>query len=230
VTTDWAPPLVVSVADAMRGFSPDVCDRLLTDPRMKGVWIELGRHEVKALPAALDDNLRVDHWLGQFDASPKDEAAVAFFASAVIIFTLRNRVVKKHELEKEAERWQDGAALCREALSGLHRARVDPALAAALSVSADYFEGHATSIKTASASSPCVVERNARKRAPGGGKGTDGNENVRGQVRKVAEVTEQIFGTFLYGTVACAASVATGLKISRKNVEKWCSGLSRVSP
>ncbi len=159
-----------------------------------------------------------------------DSACASFFLATAIIFTIRNATVREHDLELEVSRWRDGAKLCREALSSPHRATVEPDLAAALKMSADYFEGWAKFIELTSAGSPYLIKRNAHERAPGGRKGTGGNENVRGQVRELAEATEQIFGTFLYGTVARAASVATGLKISSENVEKWCSGLSRVSP
>ena len=91
-----------------------------------------------------------------------DGARASFFLSTAIIFTLSNPVVKKDEIDEEARRWRGGASLCREALSGIHRARVDPTLAAALSVSADYFDWYATSIEAASKDSPYLIERNSR--------------------------------------------------------------------
>jgi hypothetical protein len=153
------------------------------------------------------------------DAYLANSAGASFFLATAIIFTLRNRTVKEYDIEQEAWRWQTGAALCREALSSPHRATVDPALAAALSMSADYFDGHATSIGTGATASYYVIKRNSRLRAPGE------DENIRGQVREVAAVTKKIFGRALYGTVATAASVATDLKISGNNAEKWCADL-----
>lgn len=224
MTPDWVPPLIVSVAGAMRAFNPEIVDRLLTDPRMKGVWRSIGGREVEALPADLPDNRRADNWLGQVRASPKDQAAVAFFTSAVITFAIGNPTVREGAIAHEARRWRIGAALCREALSGMHRATVDPHLAAALRMSADYFEGFARSVETASAGSPYVIGRNSRKRAPGGGNERLGDENVRGQVCDLAEVTRKIFGSVLRGPVA---SVATGLDIQPKSVENWSTSTPR---
>jgi hypothetical protein len=94
----WVPPLVVSVAGKMRGFSPEIVDRLLTDPKMETVWREIGQHPVKPLPAHLEGNLRVNHWLGHdVEASPKDEAAVAFFACVVIQVGLRNKARERRD-------------------------------------------------------------------------------------------------------------------------------------
>jgi hypothetical protein len=217
----WVPPMIVSLASAMSSFGQEIADRLLTDPKMESVWQTLTVTDVDA--AALEklpENLRLDHWveasLGTRDATDNDAACAAFFASAVIIFTLGNRSVKEHDIKREMSRWRDGAALCREALSGPHRARVDPALAAALSMSADYFEGWAGSIERSAASSPYLIGRGARKKGV-----LRRNDNIRGQVCDLARITHKVFGSFLHVPIATAATVVTGQSISPKSVENW---------
>ena len=150
-----------------------------------------------------------------------DNACASFFLAATIVFTLDNRTVTESKIKREVNRWQDGARLCREALNS--HATVNPDHAEALAKTAVYFEEHAKFIETMSAKSPYFINRNARERAPGATKGRTGNENVRGQVRELAAVTEQIFGHFLYGTVATVVSVASGLSITPTSVENWCA-------
>jgi hypothetical protein len=192
---------------------------------MESVWRTLRAIDGDAAALeALPPNLRLDNWveasLEMRDATANDKACAAFFASAVITFTNKNPTVKEYDIEQQAKRWRDGAKLCREALSGMHRARVDPALAAALSMSADYFEGWASSIERSAASSPYLIGRGARLRAPGG------NENIRGQVCDLAHVAHGVFGLSLYVPIATAACVVTGQAISSKSVENW----SKASP
>jgi hypothetical protein len=150
-TWDTAPP-----PDTETGFS---CLPPLLAAKLAG---RMSVDEVNREDARYRRDLRV--------AYLADSACASFFLAAAIIFTLRNSTVKEYDLEQEAWRWRTGAALCREALSSPHLATVDPALAAALSMSADYFDGHATSIGTGAAASYYVIERNSRLRAPGGGK------------------------------------------------------------
>jgi hypothetical protein len=227
---DWVPPLMVSLASAMRPFGQEIVDRLLTDPQMESVWRILRAKSVdQAALEKLPPNLRLDNWveasLETRDATANDAACAAFFAYAVIIFTLGNRSVKEQDIKREMSRWRDGAAICREALSGVHRATVDPALAAALSMSADYFEEWARSLERSAANSPYLIGRGALERAPGGKKNAGGDENVRGQVCDVANLTQQVFGSFLHKPVATTASVATGLVIASKSVENWSRAL-----
>ncbi len=156
------------------------------------------------------------------EVSFTDRLCAAFFLATTIIFTVKNRTVRKYDIEREVRRWRAGASLCREALYSPHRAPIDPALHKALSASGAYFEKWAKFIETTSLNSPYLIERGSRNRAPGGSSNTFGDDAIRGQVRALAEATRQIFGTILYGTVARAASVATGESISPKSVQNWC--------
>jgi len=160
-------------------------------------------------------------------ASFADRLCAAFFLATTIIFTVKNRTVRKYDIEREVRRWRAGASLCREALYSPHRAPIDPALHKALSASGAYFEEWAKFIETTSLNSPYLIERGSRNRAPGGSSDTFGDDAIRGQVRALAEATRQIFGTILYRTVARAASVATGESISPKSVQNWCGDLPR---
>jgi hypothetical protein len=259
---DWVPVLVVSVENAMRPFSQEIGERLLTNPHMQQVWGTLiteggkralddpdgfegrlnslpERYRAETYPSTLPGTDPETEWLSMMLADgnvPADEldradalyrrtrhaayladnACASFFLATVIIFTLGNPSVKEHDIEREMSRWQEGAKLCREALSSPHRATVDPALAAALSMSADYFEGLATSIERSAAGSPYLIGRGARKKGV-----LRRNEYIRGQVCDLARITHKIFGSFLHVPIATAASVVTGQSISPKSVENW---------
>jgi hypothetical protein len=215
-TPDWAPPLVVSVAGKMRGFSPEIVDRLLTDPKMETVWRQIGQRKVKPLPADLAPNLRVNHWFGHdVEASPKDEAAAAFFACVVIETRLENKLARK-DISAFATRLADAAETARTVRLNpfLHPVDTDvDALAkteAILARLADDFR------RTSPKGHPLILER--------GGE----NETERAIVRSIASTTKTIFGQHLYGTVAAAVSVALKLEpdnITPADVRDWCEGL-----
>ena len=158
-----------------------------------------------------------------------ESACASFFLAAAIIFTRGIRTVREQDLKQEAQRWRTGAALCREACLGMHRARLDHDLAEALSTSAAYFDEHADSIGTAPGSDFYIVERRGLERAPGANRGSTGDEDVRGQVGHLAWAAKLIFGSFLHKPVAITASVATGVTISPKSVENWSRSLELFS-
>jgi hypothetical protein len=203
------PPLVVNAASAMREVRPEVCDRLLTDQRMQAVWTELGQHKVTALPADLDYNLRVEHWLGPSaeTPSPRDEAAVAFFATVLIQVALGNEARERGEIEDLARRFADAAQMARFAR--------DPFLCppaadtAALEKAETIFAQISTNFRReARKNHPLIVERIWKK-----------NDNAsRSIVRSITKVVESIFGQKLRGTVATATSVAMNTQITPKSV------------
>jgi hypothetical protein len=214
---------------------------LRTDPRMRRVWQTLaneGRKRELSDPKGFRDRLDSlsERFLMETWGTPThevclaDRACASFFLATAIVFAIGNRTVREYDIRAEVQRWRAGAALCRGALQSPHRARVDPALQDALSAAAAYFEEWAELVEGANVNSPYRIGRASRERAPGGKKDVPGDDHIRGQVREVAAVTEKIFGSFLYRTVATAATVATGSLISAGNVERWCLSLSRVSP
>jgi hypothetical protein len=244
------PEAVSKVANGdFLGHFP-VGERLLTNQRMERVWKKLRTEGIKLAqsnPEAFEKELNELPYSyrresrddsppsDRFDPTPRrvtylaDSACASFFLATAIIFTFRNRTGTERDLKQEVQRWRTGAQLCREARSSPHRATVDPTLAAALALVTDYFEGHIASIETTAAGSPYFIGRNARERAPGGGKNAIGNENVRGQVCDLARITQKIFGSFLHTPVATAASVATGLPINSTTVENWSKASQKGS-
>jgi hypothetical protein len=216
---DWVPPLVVSMARAMRGYSQEVCDRLLTDQRMQAAWTELGQHEVKTLPADLDDNLRVDHWLGPSaeTLSPKDEATVAFFAAVVIETTIGNKPQARKDITEFAGRFADAAKVARIA-------RLDPfvrpigADTAALETAETIFAQIAADIERRAERHPLVLERMRNNKE---------YNKTRAIVRSIVKRTSPIFGQVLYGTVATATNVAleTETDLDAAKIRDWCVGI-----
>ncbi len=229
---DYIPRAVREVS-ARFGDDHPIGLLLRTEPRMRRVWQTLaseGRKRELGNQKDFEDHLdslpnryRMETWGAPTDGiSLADRACGAFFIAIATIFTVRNRAVTKNDIADEAKRWRTGAALCREAIhSPQWGAPTDRATVDALSLSAAYFDELANFIETATRGSPYVIGRDSHNRAPGG------DDAIRGQVRALAKVTEEILGSFLYGTVAIAASVATGESISPKSVENWCSDLPR---
>jgi hypothetical protein len=201
--------------------------RLLADERMQAVWkllIDKGRQrDPREIERSLDDlpaAYRRETYTDNRTFDLAESAVASFFLAGAIIFTLGNKTARAHDIEREVSRWRAGAKLCREALVVQYPIVVDPDVAAALRLSTDYFERRASFIERTATSSPYLIGREARQRAPGR------NENVRGQVRDLAIVAHKIFGSFLHAPVATTASVATGKTISVKSVENW----SKASP
>jgi hypothetical protein len=217
---DWVPPLVVaSSAGAMRRFGQEVVDRLLTDARMESVWQTLRARNVNAVALdALPSNLRLDNWvegsLETGDATPNDEACVAFFAAAVIEFKLANKPVYASDVSELIGPWREAARQCRLALRNpLFRPLVDGEFERSLSIVERFFEERAAFVE--SGSSPYLLGRERK------------DDAARGIVRGIAKQTKLIFGQFLYGTIATVASVGLQphAEIGPESVRKWCAGL-----
>jgi hypothetical protein len=214
-TPDWAPPLVVSVAGKMRGLSPEIVDRLLTDPKMETVWREIGQRPVKPLPAHLEPNLRVNHWLGHdVEASPKDEAAVAFFACAVIKTRLKNKLARK-DISAFATRLANAAEVARMVRLNPFLHPVDTDVDALAKTEAILAQLAAEVRRTSPKGHPLILEKRTE------------NDTERAIVRSIATTTKAIFGKHLYGTVATAVSVGLNLnpRITQADVRDWCEGL-----
>jgi hypothetical protein len=213
-TPDWVPPLVVSVAGKMRGFSPEIVDRLLTDPKMETVWREIDQ-PVKPLPANLEGNLRVNHWLGHdVEASPKDEAAAAFFACVVIETRLENKLARK-DISAFATRLAAAADTARLVRLNPFLHPVDTDVDALAKAEAILAQLAAEVRRTSPKGHPLILEKRTE------------NDTERAIVRSIATMTKAIFGKHLYGTVGAAVSIALNLesKIAPEDVRDWCEGL-----
>ena len=243
---DYLPNAVLKVSAGLEDSYP-VSVRLRTDQRMQQVWKTLakeGRKRETSDPkdfetrlASLPDRYRMETSVPPDTCcvSNADRACVSFFLATTFVFSIGNRIVRVHDIEEKAQQWRTGARLCREARQSPYQVPTDPALATALLKAADYMEELAKYIETNGEIIPYRIEREAKSRAPGGGKGGQergkpGNENIRGQVRDLAVTTRDIFGKVLYVPIAIAASVATNLRIFPKSVENWSSSLPPAPP
>jgi hypothetical protein len=216
----WVPPLVVSVAGAMRGcFDPEVVDRLLTDSRMEAVWTVLRQHPVKELPADLDGNLRADHWIGPVETlSPKDEAAVVFFAAVVIQVWIRNEPQARSDISAFCARFANAAQTARNARLNPFLCPPDADDIAALARAETILAQIAANIERRAQGHPLVL---GRRRTDKEGDAT------RALVRSIAKRTKTIFGEVLYGTVATVANIALKLEVDldTAKVRDWSEGL-----
>jgi hypothetical protein len=217
----WVPPLVASVAGAMREFNPAVSDRLLTDSGMETVWHTLRQIEVKALPEDLPDNLRVRNWIEPSlltrDASLNDEACVAFFADVVIHVRIANKARSRREIDALTRRFSDAAEMARIA-------RLDPFLCPpkadthALETAEAILAQIAADIERRAQGHPLVLGRRRMDK--------EGDE-TRVIVRTIATRTKTLFGNVLYGTVATVANIALKLEkdLDAAKVRDWSDDL-----
>jgi hypothetical protein len=239
---DYLPNAIRELNACFCGGENTIGQRLCTDHRMQQVWKTLttegtreaeDREKFERRLNSLPKRYRQETWdpdQSMYGVSLTDRACTSFFLATAIVFSVGNQVRRASKIEREAQDWRTAAELCAKLCAEpgapqqhLHAA-IDPDLIDALRKSAAYLEKVANFIQTTNEDSPYLIGREAKLRAPGG------NENIRGQVRDVAAVTKKIFGQVLYGTVATAANVASGLKISGKNVAKWCADLPAPSP
>jgi hypothetical protein len=220
-TPDWVPPLLESVASAMRSYSPEVCDRLLTDSSMETVWHTLLQIEVKALPDDLPNNLRVGNWIEPSlltrDASLNDEACVAFFAAVVIEVGNANKARSRVDIADYARRFADAAKTARLARLDPFLCPPDPDDMDALARAETILAQIAADIEGRAKGHPLVLERRRDK----------DDDEIRVIVRSIAKITKSIFGKYLYGTVATAARVALEpeIDLDAPKVRDWCAGL-----
>jgi hypothetical protein len=231
-----APDAVRDVNAHFYGGEHHIAVRLLADPLMKKVWKEILKEshtlemadtqKFKDRLDSLPRPYRMETWGAPISSSLAEQACASFFLATSIIFAERarflgdppqlrwvqgNSAIKESDIRKESERYENAAKACRDALLFPHRAASDPALAAALTASAVYFDEWIKVLKRSNMNSPYLVERE-----------TGGGDDLRAQVRHVATVTREMFGTFMYRTAATVSSVATGSAISWQNVKNWC--------
>jgi hypothetical protein len=223
---DWVPAPVRNIASftlrANRNKEP-LGSRLLVDARMRKVWTELQKHEVKSSTVGSFDKLeRLHTWgIDERGFSNNEIACAAFFfrITTELCAALPEKIPTRTQFDSAGRAWSDAADLCRHCQEENTLIRVDGELKGALALVEDYFrrEGELRSGKA----TPYVVVRSAKKR---------NEDQLRIAVNRIGTATKSIFGDHLYGTVATIAIVAFDLKrkLSESNLERWCkAGASR---
>jgi hypothetical protein len=222
---DWVPPAVKSMA-AVMPVGAAISQRLLTDPRMKRVWLYLRRLKVTAATIdALPPLLRMETWeICLFPASKnldegvslQDRACAAFYAAIVLELAHCRAIATRAQADELARPWLSAAELCWWVMRHESRPRIDPELAGALSIVGEYLEDQGRVQEQRD--SLYIVERSSKKR---------GDDKIRARVRVLATATHAIFGQFLYGTVATVATVALQINpaVKGRSARNWCRGL-----
>lgn len=192
-----------------------IVDRLLTDPRMNGIWPTLLRQHANE---RLVDNLLL--WvegatplgLTRDDIaaySPAERGAAAFFVRTVDALTTSPTLRTRIDYEAQAKRFADAVDLCAQ-----ERGHSGGALRDALDIVAQHFAYSARIME--SACGPEVLERSSANR---------GDDALRIQARLVAAASLSIYGKRNFTALATVASVATGLAMTKKSIENWTRDL-----
>ncbi len=214
-----------SIADAARHLPPSgVAERLLTDERMETVWRFLLRQNVDQEAVAqhllFNDAGLPTTWDAEQTFSPQQRAAAVFFVSVVGDLTGEPELIKHADADALAQPFLDAAKLCREMIrnaEGYQRGYDEAGqplsfdLAKALDVVADCLEykGNAA----LATNDPHVIKRSANER---------GDDALRVKTRLVAATMFCLYGRRNLGLTATVVTVATGVKIQKKDVENWC--------
>lgn len=225
---DWVPDAVRSMAEALP-FGHSMAERLLTDPRMRGVWRVLKRHppiiereksllrssrQWRPRLANLNGYERLSSWdVEDWRFSFADQACAALFAFVVAEFNFRREVISQFEVDGMAKPWGDAAQMCRRALESDHYARTNKKIKSALTVAAKYFHDE-WSLRSRS-NDPYVLQRSS-------GLKRGHHDETRAGARAIATATRRIFGKSLYGTVATITMVALQVDgIKYRDVRNW---------
>lgn len=209
----WTPKLVADIA--LRLPPSLVVRRLVTDARLHDVWKRL-------LQQTAADIARVDLgllWFERRDAPlgltrdglskypAQERAAAAFFVSVIDAFADTPILKTRVEFDAQAQRFADAVELCAQEREGAY----DGALRDALDIVARHFAYRSTRLQTASG--PEVLERSAKDRS---------SDDMRIKARLIATAYFQLYGDkrdlLIIKTIM---TVATGVEISKKNVENW---------
>jgi hypothetical protein len=174
---------VEKLIDGMQDFA--IMRRLVTDPRMRYVWRELKKH------GASDNDLR--YFIS---------VAYSVAAGPLRVMTLEQRTAA-------ANFCLTVAVVSRDAIRQDVNVRNDPQLAAALALTAAYYE-----------------KRGREAHPPGAHylvKHRTKNDQARVYVRALCDLMKKLFGNRLDGSTATTASVALNQKITRRQVRNWCA-------
>ena len=215
---EWVPGAVKSMAMAIP--VGEVSQRLLTDNRMEKVWGRLRKRKVKA---KVIDSL--DTWgIRERHFSIDERACALLFAHVVSELSSPRSMWTRRNAKEWATKWNEAALLCRW-ISQDPMFQADKEFARAARIVAVGLEKHAGLLKEQGRvvdlgqnDAPYIIGRRSRAR---------GSDKNRGSVRAIATITQALFGSFLYDTVAKIATVALQPKsdISERSVRNWCSDL-----
>jgi hypothetical protein len=200
----------------------DVQRRLLTDARMRSVWVSLRRASVtREAIDKLESSKRLSsygvemlEWRSpaprpndEFWFTLEDEACAAFFATAAVELTFPRPAVMRAEIGRQAERHRDAAAL----LHAKSHETADPELAGMFAAVAVLLERDAREIEERKDAH--VLDYSKK------------NDELRIRVRRFATQARRIFGKYRRGTIATVASVALKQGVSERDVRNWCADL-----
>jgi hypothetical protein len=238
---DTTPPAVKALAatfgpHGMSSCGADMVRRLLTDPKMRNVWLTLKRTPAK--PYALADWERVRMRTLDANSSAQDKACALFFFYAILAFgglNIRPPVFTRKQLDVAAARWRSAAQACCAAKKEVYNwwhieaktaefleelalppDELDVELVTALAIVSEHFERTANICDSPAWGPAVVIERSSKDR---------GSDEVRAQVRVLAAQTHKLFGRYLHGTLATVTTVALQTVITEKSVKNWCVGL-----
>jgi hypothetical protein len=234
----WAPAAAGKIYERWQ-FGGEIGRRLLFDPRMEKVWTDLRsngarqeREDVAAFAERLDDmpnRYRFDTWdLDDEWRTPLAErACVAVFVCSIDRFIVREmRIMEASDengieipitaqaIDSLVERWQNGAKLCREALSSPHRSVFDKELAQALLLCGSYFDEFAGFIRRGTKEGQLYIERKSRA--------LGGDDALRYHVLSIAKEMKGIYGKVYHVPLSEITKVVTNVEIKSKSVENWC--------
>lgn len=212
----WLPQSVVRLSKAAP-LRNEIRQRLLNDERMKDVWGFLKRAEVidaeqrlRTFRPAYD----LRSWgINDDDVTINDQLCGAFFLFLLHSFSYNQFTSTRSVMDKHAARWVEAAAVCEESYNNSMLGPIDDQLRQALPKIAEHFKMIGSLIKNEG--NPRILKIS--------GKG----DTVRSHVRAGAQVTEALFGSYLYGILAKVTATALGIETLDKGaVEKMCKDLA----
>jgi hypothetical protein len=242
----WAPHAAVVMARAI-GLGPETAARLLADQRMENVWRTLATQPAnESSLAQIDDRFKLKHWTEDGDALLSEErlknltadetvsakaaarridaVSAAFVACVILEATVGRKAVTEAALDSMTAPIKRAAEQCRFWANLDPALTVQPDMARALSMTASYFDRHATLIESSHKDQPHYLPRSSRAR---------NDDDIRAFVRNVALLTRAVFGHTLSGTLATVANVVMkpATDVDGETVTNWCSNLpAAVAP
>jgi hypothetical protein len=195
---DWVPPAVVSAVRALYADASgnsdyiNVLKRLVTDPRMQRVWVELqkqtrGPKRTLRYPAKTT-------WDLDDPTAQHDRALASLLYLAVNLAMDAPRVMTQRQVK----------VLSRKALD-----KAKAVFADGEDVAAREYRAKAANLRAAAASSKLIVKRDT------------GDAQARCFAIMFAHQCRELFGLSLYGVTARVASVALGRTFDVREIREW---------
>jgi hypothetical protein len=231
----WVPPAVKALAQVVLVGDADKRQRLLTDPRMKRVWLTL--RSATVVPEALDAwEQQQRNWTLPKEGLPKEgePGCAAFYACAVQELTYPRTAWTRAQATEWAKDWDKAATLSRWITWD---PMFDPEHRKAAAIMAECFAKHGTLLKEQGRvvdlgqdDAPYFLGRSSRKKGKKGGDQASrakAQNEARARARALAFRTRAIFGRYLYSPIATVVTVALQIepRITPKSVTNWCADL-----